>query len=58
MGLILAGAYRLLRADGAGWLQFATVGATAWAGLRGWGPYVLLGLSAAAYSALAWAGLA
>ena len=54
VGLILAGAFRVLQADGAGWLQVATVAVSAAAGLRGWGPYGLLAASAGAYGVLAW----
>lgn len=55
VGLILAGSFRILQADGAGWLQFATAGLATWAGLRDWGPYVLLALAAAGFATLAWA---
>lgn len=54
VGLILAGSYRILQADGAGWLQVGTVGVTAWAGVRGWGPYGLLAGVAAGYGAWGW----
>lgn len=54
VGLILAGSYRVLQADGAGWLQVGTVGVTAWAGLRGFGPYGLLAGVAVAYGGLGW----
>ena len=54
VGLILAGSYRILQADGAGWLQVGTAAATVWAGLRGWGPYWLLAGVALVFGGLGW----
>ncbi|NOG70990.1 chromate transporter [Roseicella sp. DB1501] len=42
VGLIFAGVLTLLRADGAGWLELATLGVSAWALLRGVSPYWVL----------------
>jgi chromate transporter len=57
VGLILAGVLTLLQADGAGWLEFATLGLCTLALLRGASPYLVMLVVALAYAALQHAGL-
>lgn len=56
VGLIFAGVLTLLRADGAGWLDVATLAACAVALLRGASPYLVMLVVALLYAALQQAG--
>ncbi|WP_090566930.1 chromate transporter [Belnapia rosea] len=56
VGLIFAGVYTLLQADGAGWLEVATLGACTLALLRGASPYAVMGVVALLYAGLQQAG--
>ncbi|GGC48114.1 hypothetical protein GCM10011504_28190 [Siccirubricoccus deserti] len=57
VGLILAGVLTLLQADGAGWLEFATLGLCTLALLRGASPYLVMLVVALVYAALQHAAL-
>jgi chromate transporter len=57
VGLILAGVLILLRADGAGWLEFVTLGLCTLALLRGASPYLVMLVVALLYAALQHGGL-
>lgn len=49
VGLIFAGALRVLQADGAGWPQLLTAGAACAAILLRWSPYLVLGAAGLAF---------
>ncbi|MCB4823664.1 chromate transporter [Roseicella aerolata] len=57
VGLIFAGVFTLLQADGAGWLELAVLAACTVALLRGASPYLVLLVVAILYAALQQAGL-
>ncbi|MBV1798560.1 chromate transporter [Siccirubricoccus sp. G192] len=55
-GLIFAGVLTLLQADGAGWLEVATMALCTLALLRDASPYLVMLLVALAYGGMQWAG--
>jgi len=57
VGLILAGVLTLVRADGAGLLELAVLGACTLALLRGASPYLVMGIVALLYAGLQQAGV-
>ena len=57
VGLIFAGVLTLLRADGAGWLEVATLGVCAFALIRGASPYWVMLAVAVLYATLQQAGM-
>jgi chromate transporter len=57
VGLIFAGVFTLMQADGAGWLEVATLLICSVALLRGASPYLVMLVVAVLYSALYQAGL-
>jgi chromate transporter len=57
VGLIFAGVFTLMQADGAGWLEVATLLVCSLALLRGASPYLVMLVVAVLYSALYQAGL-
>ncbi len=57
VGLIFAGVFTLMQADGAGWLEIATLLACSLALLRGASPYLVMLVVAVLYAALYQAGL-
>lgn len=56
VGLIFAGVYALLQADGAGWLEVATLALCTLALLRGASPYAVMAVVALLYAGLQQAG--
>lgn len=56
VGLIFAGVYTLIRADGAGWLEVATLLVSTLALWRGASPYLVMGVVAVLYAGLLQAG--
>lgn len=57
VGLIFAGVATLMAADGAGWLEVATLALSTLALLRGCSPYLVMAVVAALYAALQQGGL-
>ncbi|MBL6080566.1 chromate transporter [Belnapia sp. T18] len=56
VGLIFAGVYALLRADGAGWMEITTLALCTIALLRGASPYAVMAVVALLYAGLQQAG--
>jgi chromate transporter len=57
VGLIFAGVLTLMRAEGVGWLEWATLLLSTLVLVRGASPYLVMGVAALFYAGLVWTGL-